>query len=103
MAGRISAGQEGAPCALTSACLTGLAELAVNDRVGRQACFHAVPVRSMALSVTTSLRMQAVSASLAGFPAARRRPEKAAIAGLPARTAATAAMDRQARRAARPP
>jgi len=29
MAGRISAGQEGAPCALTSACLTGLAELAI--------------------------------------------------------------------------
>ena len=44
-----------------------------NDRVGRQACFQAVPVRSMALSVTTSLRMQAVSASLAGFPARRSR------------------------------
>ena len=34
-----------------------------NDRVRGQACFQAVPVRSMALSVTTSLRMQAVSAS----------------------------------------
>ena len=45
-----------------------------NDRVRGQACFQAVPVRSMALSVTTSLRTQAVSASLAGFPAARRRP-----------------------------
>jgi hypothetical protein len=45
----------------------------VNDRVGRQACFQAVLVRSMALSVTTSLRMQAVSASLAGFPARRSR------------------------------
>jgi transposase, IS30 family len=44
-----------------------------NDRVRRQACFQAVPVRSMALSVTTSLRMQAVSASLAGFPARRSR------------------------------
>ena len=40
-----------------------------NDRVRCQACFQAVPVRNMALSVTTSLRMQAVSASLAGFPA----------------------------------
>jgi hypothetical protein len=44
-----------------------------NDRVRCQACFQAVPVRSMALSVTTSLRMQAVSASLAGFPARRSR------------------------------
>ena len=44
-----------------------------NDRVRRQACFQAVPVRSTALSVTTSLRMQAVSASLAGFPARRSR------------------------------
>jgi IS30 family transposase len=44
-----------------------------NDRVGRQACFQAVLVRSTALSVTTSLRMQAVSASLAGFPAERSR------------------------------
>src|SRR4051812_7517945 len=44
-----------------------------NDRVRFQACFQAVPVRSMALSVTTSLRMQAVSASLAGFPARRSR------------------------------
>ena len=44
-----------------------------NDRVRCQACFQAVPVRSMALSVTTSLRMQAVSASLAGFPAWRSR------------------------------
>jgi IS30 family transposase len=44
-----------------------------NDRVRRQACFQAVPVRSMALSVTSSLRMQAVSASLAGFPARRSR------------------------------
>ena len=44
-----------------------------NDRVWRQACFQAVLVRSMALSVTTSLRMQAVSASLAGFPARRSR------------------------------
>ena len=40
-----------------------------NDRVRRQACFQAVLVRSIALSVTTSLRMQAVSASLAGLPA----------------------------------
>jgi IS30 family transposase len=45
-----------------------------NDRVRGQACFQVVPVRSMALSVTTSLRMQAVSASLAGFPARRSRP-----------------------------
>ena len=45
----------------------------LNDRVWRQACFQAVPVRSMALSVTTSLRMQAVSASFAGFPARRSR------------------------------
>jgi transposase InsO family protein len=44
-----------------------------NDRVRRQACFQAVLARSMALSVTTSLRMQAVSASLAGFPARRSR------------------------------
>jgi IS30 family transposase len=44
-----------------------------NDRVRSQACFQAEPVRSMALSVTTSLRMQAVSASLAGFPARRSR------------------------------
>jgi len=44
-----------------------------SDRVGRQACFQAVPVRSMALSVTTSLRMQAVSASFDGFPAWRSR------------------------------
>ena len=44
-----------------------------NDRVRRQACFQAVLLRSMALSVTTSLRMQAVSASLAGFPARRSR------------------------------
>ena len=44
-----------------------------NDRVRCQACFQAVPVRSTALSVTTSLRMQAVSASLAGFPARRSR------------------------------
>src|SRR3954454_1883546 len=44
-----------------------------NDRVRCQACFQAVPVRSMALSVTTSLRMQAASASLAGFPARRSR------------------------------
>src|SRR5690349_9381814 len=44
-----------------------------NDRVGRQACFQAVSVRSMASSVTISLRMQAVSASLAGFPARRSR------------------------------
>src|SRR5215218_2190067 len=44
-----------------------------NDRVRRQAGFQAAPVRSMALSVTTSLRMQAVSASLAGFPARRSR------------------------------
>ena len=51
-----------------------------NDRVRRQACFQAVPVRSTALSVTTSSRMQAVSASLAGFPAdaaARGRPRSA--------------------------
>ena len=46
----------------------------INDRVGRQACFQAVPVRSMALRITTSLRTQAVSASLAGFPAVRSRP-----------------------------
>jgi hypothetical protein len=44
-----------------------------NDRVGRQACFQVVLVRSMALSVTTSLRMQAVSATFAGFPACRSR------------------------------
>ncbi len=44
-----------------------------NDRVRRQACFQAVPVRSTALSVTTSLRMQAVSASLVGLPARRSR------------------------------
>jgi hypothetical protein len=44
-----------------------------NDRVRRQAGCQAVPVRSMALSVTTSLRMQAVNASLAGFPARRSR------------------------------
>src|SRR4051794_2943503 len=44
-----------------------------NDRVWRQACFQAVPVRSMALSVTTSLRMQAVSASFEGSPARRSR------------------------------
>src|SRR3954453_2170263 len=44
-----------------------------NDRVRCQACFQAVPVRSMALSVTTSLRMQAVSASFEGFPAWRSR------------------------------
>jgi hypothetical protein len=44
-----------------------------NDRVRCQACFQAVPVRSMALSVTTSLRMQAVSASFEGFPARRSR------------------------------
>jgi hypothetical protein len=44
-----------------------------NDRVWRQACFQAALVRSMALSVTTSLRMQAVRASLAGFPARRSR------------------------------
>jgi len=35
-----------------------------NDRVRCQACFQAVPVRSMALSVTTSLRTHAVSATL---------------------------------------
>jgi IS30 family transposase len=44
-----------------------------NDRVRCQACFQAVPVRNMALSVTTSLRMQAVSASFEGFPARRSR------------------------------
>ena len=44
-----------------------------NDRVRCQACFQGVPVRSMALSVTTSLRMQAVSASFEGFPAWRSR------------------------------
>ena len=44
-----------------------------NDRVWRQACFQAVLVRSMALSVTIILRMQAVRASLAGFPARRSR------------------------------
>ena len=44
-----------------------------NDRVRRQACLQAVLVRSIALSVTTSLRMQAVNASLAGFPASRSR------------------------------
>jgi transposase, IS30 family len=44
-----------------------------NERVRCQACFQAVLVRSRALSVTTSLRMQAVSASLAGFPARRSR------------------------------
>jgi IS30 family transposase len=44
-----------------------------NDRVRCQACFQAVPVRSTASSVTTSSRMQAVSASLAGFPARRSR------------------------------
>src|SRR4051794_31671577 len=49
------------------------ARVGQNDRVRRQACFQAVPVRSTALSVTTSLRMQAVSASLAGFPARRSR------------------------------
>src|SRR3954469_19867076 len=47
--------------------------LGQNDRVRCQACFQAVPVRSMALSVTTSLRMQAVSASFEGFPAWRSR------------------------------
>ena len=49
------------------------APMVVNDRVRRQACFQAVLVRSIALSVTTSLRMQAVNASLAGFPASRSR------------------------------
>ena len=44
-----------------------------NDRVRRQAGFQEVLLRSMALSVTTSLRMQAVNASLAGFPANRSR------------------------------
>src|SRR6187551_3777875 len=48
-----------------------------NDRVRCQACFQAVPVRSMALSVTTSLRMQAVSASLAGLP----RPTQPLVEG----------------------
>jgi hypothetical protein len=74
-----------------------------NDRVWRQACFQAVPVRSMALSVTTSSRMQAVSASLEGFPARRSRSWKAAIGGLAPRAAATAAMYRQARKVALPP
>ena len=50
-----------------------LVATAKNDRVWRQVRCQAVLLRSMALSVTTSLRMQAVSASLAGFPAARRR------------------------------
>ena len=53
--------------------LTMELDLLKNDRVHGQAGFQAVPVRSMALSVTTSLRTQAVSASLAGFPAVRRR------------------------------
>src|SRR3954447_16423539 len=74
-----------------------------NDRVRRQACFQAVLVRSMALSVTTSLRMQAVSASFEGFPAWRSRSWKPAIAGLAPRAAATAAMYRHARNAALPP
>ena len=56
-----------------SASYTHFPILGQNDRVWRQACFQAVLVRSMALSVTTSLRMQAVSASLAGFPARRSR------------------------------
>src|SRR3954470_6611683 len=73
-----------------------------NDRVRRQARFQAVLVRSMALSTTTSLRMHAVSASLAGLPARRRRRWKLAITGLLPRAAATAAMYRQARKAARP-
>jgi hypothetical protein len=52
--------------------------LGKNDRVRRQAGFQAALARSMALSVTTSLRMQAVGASFARFPARRSRP---AIAG----------------------
>src|SRR3954465_288307 len=50
----------------------------VSDRVRRQACFQAVLVRSIALSVTTSLRMQAVSASLAALAASPARREKLA-------------------------
>jgi hypothetical protein len=57
----------------------------------------------MALRVATGSRTQAVSASLAGSPAARRRRWKPAIAGSLPRAAATAATWRHARSAARPP
>jgi hypothetical protein len=38
-----------------------------NDRVRRQACFQAVPVRSMALSVTTRANRRLVGTSVAGM------------------------------------
>jgi hypothetical protein len=52
--------------------------------------------------MTRSVRRQAVSATLAGFPAARRRWEKAATTGVE-RPAAAVAMERTARPPARPP
>ena len=74
IAGWLKRGEEGGLRAVSTETIHAFVHRAGrNDRVRCQACFQAVPVRSMALSVTTSLRMQAVSASLAGFPARRSR------------------------------
>src|SRR3984893_11646178 len=90
------------PCRrhLVPTTVDGWAAQAAGLRTGLSACFQGCPSRSMALRMTSSLRMQATRMTLGFLPASRLA--NAAMSGL-YRLATRAAMYNTSRTAARPP